>query len=79
MGFACVYGGLSAFVQKGTLLVMFPVYGSERKQNVMLAFWVFFSFEFDDLSKMWYSDAVAVESAGQTSEMKTDAVLWYSK
>lgn len=50
------------------------------KESKMLAFWVFFSsFEFDYLSNMWYSDAVAVESAGQTSEMKTDAILWYSK
>lgn len=32
-----------------------------------------FSFEYDDLHKMWSSDAV--ESAGWTSEMKTDAVL----
>lgn len=48
------------------------------KESKMLIFWVF-SLEFGDLSKMWYSDAVAVESAGQNSEMKTDAVLWYSK
>lgn len=47
------------------------------KESEMLIFWVF-SLEFGDLSKMWYS-AVAVESAGQNSEMKTDAVLWYSK
>lgn len=78
MGFVCVHGGvLSAFVQKGTLLVMFPVYGSESKRNVVSLLRFFFSsFEFDDLNKMWYSDAVAVvESAGWTSEMKTDAVL----
>lgn len=36
-----------------------------------------FFFEYNDLSKMWYSDAV--ESAGWTVEMETDAVLWYSK
>lgn len=53
-----------------------------KVSEMLLAFWGFFfsSFEFDDLNKMWYSDAVAVvESAGWTSEMKTDAVLWYSK
>lgn len=69
-----MYGSLSVFVQKGTLLVIFPAYESERKQNVSLLSF-FSSFEFGYLSKMWYSDAVAVESAGQTSEMKTDAIL----
>lgn len=72
-GFGCVYVGLSAFVQKGTVLVMFSVYGSERKPAVMFALKCVFSFEYDDLSKMWYSDAV--ESAGWTLEMKTAAVL----
>lgn len=55
--------------------MIFPAYESERKQNVSLLRFFFSSFEFDYLSNMWYSDAVAVESAGQTSEMKTDAVL----
>lgn len=51
MGFACVFGGLSAFDQERTLMVMLPVYDSEREQNVMVASGVF-SFEFDDLNKM---------------------------
>lgn len=42
--FGCVYVGLSVFVQKETVLVMFSVYGSERKPPVMFAFQVCFLF-----------------------------------
>lgn len=44
MGFDCVYVGLSAFVQKETVLVMFSVYGSERKPAVTFTFQVCFLF-----------------------------------
>lgn len=51
MGFACVFGVLSAFDQEGSSVAMLPVYESDREQNVMLTSGVL-SFEFDDLNKM---------------------------
>lgn len=44
MGFACVYVGLSFFVQKETVLVMFSVCGSESKPAVVFALQVCFLF-----------------------------------
>lgn len=44
MGFDCVYVGLSAFVQKETVLVMFSVCGSESKLAVVFALQVCFLF-----------------------------------
>lgn len=47
--------------------------GLKASQLLCLPCKCVFSFKYEDLSKMWYSDAV--ESAGWTLEMKTDAVL----
>lgn len=44
MEFGCMYLGLSAFVLKETLLVLFSVYGSETKPAVVFAFQVCFLF-----------------------------------
>lgn len=44
MGFGCVYVGLSAFVRKETVLVVFSVYGSESKPAVIFALQVYFLF-----------------------------------
>lgn len=47
--------------------------GLKESQLLCLPSKCVFSFQYNNLSKMWYSGAV--ESAGWTLEMKTDAVL----